>query len=173
MSKEQSESFKKKMEELRETVEMEDKAAKNLIKQRNMTTVSSERALQLDGEKDSNQIYVDWLEKYKAKNPDFKEDENTFAVDDKKVGWIKFTDPEAEEDFVRHFAANCLSGKIVDKGITIAKFKNGKLIDPRTNEEFPKGGYANLVQKLDSGIDYKEIPSPKSSSPTPFATNPF
>ncbi len=170
MSNENSENYKKTIKALRDSVELENQKT-TLLKQK-QAIQPSERALRFDGEKGSL-IYKEWVKKYKGKNPDFKEDENTFEVDENQIGWLKFSDPEAEEDFVRHLAANSLAGKILDKGIVIANFKNGKLIDPRTNEEFPKGAYASLVKKLDSGLSYEEINAQNSAVLTPFATTPY
>ncbi len=134
---------------------------------------SSKRSVKFEGQKDSVQIYEDWLINYKKKNPGFIEETNKYGIDEKGHGIIDFSDPHAEEDFVRHLAANSPRGGILDKDILIAKFEDGKLIDIRTNEEFPEGGYAELVQKLDAGIAYGDIPSPQSTASTPFSTAPY
>lgn len=175
MTKEQTEYYRKKMIEKRaeEDKLMQDIAKEDMLRHRNVAIQTSERCVKFEGKKSPNQIYEDWLKKYKEKNPDFKEDENNFKADKNGNGWINFKDPEAEEDFVRHLAANQSHGGILDKGILIAKFEDGKLIDPRTNHEFPEGEYAKLVQKLDSGIAYNDIPLSKPTAPTPFTTTPY
>ena len=114
-----------------------------------------------DKTKDSKQegnkppkVYQDWLQKYKAANPAFKEDENKFTIGEDGNGVLSFKDPKAEEDFVRELAKSNPHGGIIDKGIEIAKFENGELIDPRTKKAFPEGEYAHLVSQLDMGIAY-------------------
>lgn len=171
MTKQQLESYKKQMEQVRaeKARTMEEIA----LKQKRMALESSERHVQFIGEIEAIQIYADWLKKYKAKNPDFNENKNNFKINEDGVGCICFSDPQAEEDFVRHLAANEPQGQISDKGIIIAKFKDGMLIDPRTNQEFKEGEYAALVHKLDSGIAYDDIPAPRSTTPTPFSMTPY
>lgn len=176
MSKDKIDNYRKNMERMRiEKIAEEEK----MLQQQELMQQSLERTIQFDGDedsiqaKDSVQIYDDWLKKYKEKNPEFDEGKNTYQLDENSNGCIKFSDPHAEEDFVRQLATKYPNGSVLDKGIPIAKFEDGKLIDPRTNQEFPEGGYAELVQKLDSGIAYSDIPSPKPTAPTPFATTPF
>lgn len=176
MSKEKLDNYKKDLEQIRIEKAAEEERR---LQQSQVTHQSSERVVKFEVDedsiqaKDSNQIYEDWLKKYKEKNPEFKEEQNTYQLDENGNGCIRFSDPQAEEDFVRQLATKYSNGSVLDKGISIAKLEGGKLIDPRTNQEFPEGGYAELVQKLDSGIAYSDIPSPKSTTPTPFATTPY
>jgi hypothetical protein len=173
MSKEHSEYFRKNMSQIRGARELEDKATKDMLQRRRVTLQSSERCVKFGRDEDAIQIYEDWLKKYKEKNPDIKQDENNLHTDEKGVDWISFSDPEAEEDFVRHLAANKSLGGVSNKGIIIANYEDGKLIDPRTNQEFPEGEYTKLVQQLDSGLAYSDIDLPKSSAPTPFGITPY
>ncbi|MBN9232003.1 MAG: hypothetical protein BGO90_07270 [Legionella sp. 40-6] len=167
MTKEQIENFKNRMAKMRinQANVMENRA----ILQSEYGALSK-RCVKFEGEENSRQIYEDWLKKYNEKKPGFNEEENNFRMDVNKYGLISFNDPQAEEDFVRYLAAHKSHGGILDKGILIAKYENGKLIDPRTNQEFRKGEYAELVQKLDSGIKYSDISYPKSIAPNPFST---
>lgn len=143
--------------------------ANQLAKQKTtmQDTQNPERSVEFESKKDAKQaqaveeMYKEWVKKYKKKNPGFDEEDNCCETDEHGTTWIKFKDPHAEEDFVRHLAENGHGG-VYDKGILIAKFEEGKLIDPRTNKEFEKGGYANLVQQLDAGIAYKDIPLPEA-----------
>jgi hypothetical protein len=134
--------------------------------------IPSEKLVILKENKSPVKIYEDWQTKYINSNPGFKKEENKFQIDENNKGWIKFSCPKAEEDFARHLAANMSNGSILDKGILIAKCEDGKLIDPRTNQEFQEGEYTKLVHELDKGITYQDIPSPKPTAPTPFAMTP-
>ncbi|ARM32715.1 hypothetical protein B0B39_03920 [Legionella longbeachae] len=133
----------------------------------------STRVLELDDDKGPEQeesfalkIYKEWLKKYKENNPDFKENENKIVRDPDGTNLLCFKDPLAEEDFVRQLAKNAPGGKIFDKGIPIASFDNGELIDLRTKKPFPEGDYAHLVSQLDSGVAYDKttIKSPDVSA---------
>lgn len=168
MTKALTEQYKRQMQDNAEEARLAD-----LESQKHMPQHPSARSLTIDdAKKDSKyiyQLYIDWLKTYQEKKPNFKPDENQCDKDEHGNVCIKFKDPQAEEDFVRQLAANDrLSGFIIDKGIKIAKFENGKLIDPRTNEEFKAGEYAKLVQQLDSGVAYKDIPSSEPSEQNRF-----
>lgn len=123
--------------------------------------------------KELEQIYNDWLLNYLKPKPGFNKDKNTFQIDENGDGVIQFSDPEAEEDFVRYLAEKITHGSITCNGITIAEFQLKKLIDPRTNKEFPKGAYAKLVQQLDAGIADKDTQSLNATAPSPLITTPF
>jgi len=165
-----TESFKKNIEQLRAEKDIE----KRRLSQRTLMALKpSKRSVKFEDETDSVKIYEDWLKQYKIKSPAFKAEENKFKLDENGNGCIDFSDPDAEEDFVRHLAASNSHGSVLDKGILIAKFENGKLIDPRTNQEFPEGEYSKLVQKLDSGLSYSEICSSEPTAPKPLSTKPY
>jgi beta-xylosidase len=170
--------FKKKLAQDREEAEArllkEKEALQEDMRQRSqMDSPKPKRSIEFAKDANPNEIYEEWLKEYKQKHPGFDADKNKFSVDENGVGHIHFNDPQAEEDFVRTLADANENGGVLDKGIQIARFEGGKLIDPRTNKEFPEGGYASLVQQLDSGIAYDDIPSPESSAPSPFKRSPY
>ncbi|ARG98119.1 hypothetical protein [Legionella micdadei] len=148
-------------------------AAELLKKKQTQLVEEPPRKVILDGKKKGAQkeendfldFYNNWLKKYKKDNPEFKEEENKVSIDQNGCGCINFTDPKAEEDFVRELAKTKTNGVITDKGIPIATFRNGDLIDLRTQKPFPEGGYAHLVSQLDQGIPYSktEIKLPEAS----------
>lgn len=174
MTKEHTGRYKKEMAQHRaEENKIVEEIAIGELRRNQAALPPVARRVKLKDEKQVVQIYEDWLKEYKKKNPDFKEEENT--INNKNgVSFISFSDPQAEEDFVRYLAAKGLGSEgILDKGILIAKFELGKLIDPRTNQEFPQGGYAKLVQDLDAGIAYNDIPaSDEPTAPTPCKITP-
>ena len=175
MTKQQLENYKKNIEKIRaeKARELEEKTQNDTLQQEKSVLQPLERYIESDGEEDLIQIYEDWLKQYKDKHPGFDENENKYELDENGHGLINFSDPQAEEDFLRHMAENISRGIVLDKGTHIATLENGMLIDPRTNREFPEGEYAALVQKLDSGIAYNDIPSPRATRPTPFSTTPY
>lgn len=175
MTKQKTEDFRKQLAKKRQAAAMEEEIQRQEMLKRNQTVAnpqSIDRTLDIDDGIDLNQIYNDFVKKYKKENPDFDEDKNNIKAQGGGVYTLTFEDPNAEEAFLRHAAGKGVMGSVYCGANEIAKFRNGELIDPRTNEAFPKGGYANLVQQLDSGIAYKDIPLPKSTAPTPFSTTP-
>lgn len=122
-----------------------------------------ERVIELDEDEDLQEFYDNWLQSYKAEHPDFDEDKNKIEPREGGGYNLCFEDPDAEEDFVRSLAARGEPGRVIDHGCgkVIATFRDGELIDPRTNEAFPEGGYANLVSQLDAGVPYDDITVPE------------
>ena len=158
--------LKQEMNRLRE--EQLDKEKRALLQQPELKTLSpSNRCIRfkpIKQEDSSIEIYKVWI-KNKKKHPDFKEEEHRYHVDKQGYGWINFSDPHAEEDFLRCLAAKDFNGSILVNDQCIAKCKNGRLIDPRTEKEFPEGAYAELVKQLNAGMAYKDIPSAQPRSP--------
>ena len=99
-----------------------------------------------ENKEDPMAVYRRWLAKYKKLHK-CEEDDDSFKDKGDGSYELNFKDLDAEEDFLRELARTG-DGIIVCWGVPVAYLKNGELIDPRTNEAFPKGEYAALVGQI-------------------------
>ena len=106
-----------------------------------------------ENKEDPMEVYRRWLAKHK-KTHQCKEDNNSFNDEGNGRYRLNFKDVDAEEDFLRELAKEG-DGEVRCWDVPIAYLKNGELIDPRTNQAFPKGEYAALRRQIDQELKSK------------------